>query len=203
MLPTDADAELFPYYHPGLPMTVQDSQARVKAKKGAEVLATLTLPYTDPTGTQFASMLTDPPGIHTDSPSIVRNRFGKGTVIYSTGMIESWEHDRLRQIVVNLVRSLAARPFWFETNGPKAVELTLFLQENRNRFILNVLNCQQELPNLPIYDLELRVHLDKRNARAVTILPSRQALKFAQTNDFVEFRLVELKDYAMVEVLFG
>ena len=57
----------------------------------------MTLPYTDPTETRVRVILTDPPGIPTHHPSIVLNRYGRGSVIYSAGVIESWQHERSRR----------------------------------------------------------------------------------------------------------
>ena len=49
----------------------------------ADVLATLTLPYTKPSEMRFASIHSNPPGIKTDIPALVRKKLGKGTVIWS------------------------------------------------------------------------------------------------------------------------
>ena len=56
----------------------------------------------------------------------------------------------------------------------------MFLQQERNRFILNLLNCQQELPNLPIHDLRLRVNVQKSTPWAVSILPTHEPLEFSR-----------------------
>ena len=201
-MPAAAHGELFPYFHPGLPIPLFETQVLVAARPGVDVLATLSLPYTDPAGTTYASILSDPPGIHTDSPSMIFNNFGEGRVIYAAGMFESREHDRHRRIMANLVRMLSARSFWFECDGPKPVELTYFLQEERKRGILNILNYQEELPNLPIHDLRIRVNAAARTPTAVNILPTRETLEFSRKGDFVEFVLPRLQDFAMVELKF-
>ncbi len=46
--PSGVRDELFPGFSPTFPVTLYDSQLRVTAHPGAEVLATVTLPYTDP-----------------------------------------------------------------------------------------------------------------------------------------------------------
>ncbi len=201
--PTSAHGELFPYFSPGLPITVLDTQLRVEQREGVEVLATVTLPYTDPLSGQYASILTDPPGVSSPSPSIVLNRFGKGRAIYSAGLIEGWDHDRQRLVLMRLLKLLATRPFFFETDAPKSVEATLFLQEERKRFVLNVINYQQELPNIPIHDLAIRVRMDGRKPKAVSLLPERSSVSFKVDGDFIELTLPVLKDFAMLEIVFG
>jgi hypothetical protein len=194
---------LFEAYSPEMPSTLYDTMLKVRAHEGTEVLSTVTLPWTDPPETRYASILTDPPGIATDLPSIVFHRFGKGRVIYTAGVIESWEHDSQRAIVARLLRMLATRPYWVETDVPKSVEVTLFRQEDRKRFVANVINYQQELPNIPVHDLKLSIRMDGRPPRAVRMLPDGEDLPFTKTGDRAEFTLPVLKDFAMVEACWG
>jgi hypothetical protein len=198
--PTDRGERHFPGFSPTVPVTLYDSQVRVTAHPGAEVLATVTLPYTDPAETRYASILTDPPGIATSCPSVVSHRYGLGRATYCAGVIETWQHDTQQAVLVRLVRSLTARPLWVEMDAPKSVEATLFLQEDRDRFVLNVINYQQELPNIPIHDLTIRVRMDGRTPRAVSLLPDRTALPFRTTDDAVDLELPLLEDFAMIEI---
>ena len=198
--PSGARDELFTGFTPASPVTLYDTQVKVRAHKGAEVIATLTLPWTDPTESRYASILTDAPGIHTDYPSIIINRFGKGKVIYAAGVIESWEHDSQRQVLANLIKMLAARPFFVHADAPKPVEITLFEQEDRKRYVANVLNYQQELPNIPIHGLKLSIRMDGRKPKAACLLPERTLLRHTFAADAVEVEIPLLKDFAMVEV---
>ena len=78
--------------------------------------------------------------------------------------------------------------------------MTLFLQEDRRRFVANVINYQQELPNIPIRDVKLSIRMDGRIPKAVRVLPDGAALPFARAGDRVEFVLPVLKDFAMVAI---
>ncbi len=84
--------------------------------------------------------------------------------------------------------------------APKSVEATLFFQADRDRFVLNVINYQQELPNIPVHDLDIRVGLDGRPVRGVALLPERTALPFRVTEEGVELTLPRLADFIMVEI---
>lgn len=198
--PSGVRDELFPGFLPTYPVTLYDTQLKVRTRKGAEVIATLSLPYTDPTESRYSSILTDPPAAPTESPSILINRFGKGQVVYAAGVIESWEHDSQRQVLVNLVRLLASRPFFVECRAPKSVEITLFMQEDRKRYVANVLNYQQELPNIPIQGLKLRIRMDGRKPKGACMLPEHAPLRNTVAPDSVEVEIPVLKDFAMVEV---
>jgi hypothetical protein len=82
------------------------------------------------------------------------------------------------------------------------VEATLFRQEDRARYVLNVIDYQQELPNIPIRDLRIRVRLDGRSVTAVASLPDGDPLPFVVEGDQVCVSLAELRDFAMIAISF-
>ena len=180
------------------PVTLYDSQLLVNSNTDAEVLATITLPYTDPKGTKYASILTDPPGIKTEHPALVLNRFGKGRVLYAAGVLESMGHHSQRELLVRLLRSLCIRPLWFEAEGPKCVELTLFDQPEHKRCVLHLLNIQQEMPNVPVHGMSVRLNLRGRTPAKLAVLPSREALSYKTEGQSIIFTVPELKDYRML-----
>jgi hypothetical protein len=156
------------------------------------------LPYTDPSGSRYASILTDPPGIETEYPAIVLNHYGQGKVLYAAGVLEIWEHDSQQAGLVNLLRLLASRPFYYETDAPKSVEITLFDQQDQQRYVLHLLNYQQELPNIPIYDLRCRVRLAGNNLRRLVSLPDEVPVRYRVRGDHAEFTVPRLQDYVVL-----
>ncbi len=76
--------------------------------------------------------------------------------------------------------------FQFEIEAPGCVEATLFRQEDRNRYLLSLLNFQQELPNIPINDIRCRLHLSDaistvrnlNDGSEITILRTDSGLEF-------------------------
>jgi len=57
-----------------------------------------------------------------------------------------------------------SRPLAFETDAHPAVEILLYEQKERRRLVANVLNVQQELPNIPVRDVAVKVRMDGRKA---------------------------------------
>jgi hypothetical protein len=104
------------------PLTVSDRQHVVHLSTPADVLATTTLPYTPTEGAQFASIHSNPPGVHTEAPAIVRKAVGKGTVVWTAAPIEKAAPHESRKVVHNLVRSLC-RTLWFTASAPSFVEI--------------------------------------------------------------------------------
>lgn len=198
--PENEAAGLFGEFTYSYPVTLQDTQLKVSLNSGAKVLATVTLPFSDPRETRYASILTDPPGIPTGYPSIVLNEYGKGKVLYSAGVIESWGYESQKLVLGNLLKLILPRPCHYETDAPKPVEITMFRQEDNKRFIINAINYQRELPNIPVSGIRLRVRLDGKKPGRLAVLPEGKELDYSICNDGVAFTLPVLDTFMMLEL---
>ena len=197
--PTEAGSHLFQDpYDWEFPLTVHDWQEVVETVSDqAEVIATLTLPYIYPSEDRYASLLTTPPGRFTKSPALVKNRYGKGTVIYSTAELEKGDHISQREVFYRIIRELGGS-FCTELENYPSVEITRF--EKDGQTMLHVLNYQTELPNIPIHELKIKAALyGKKVVRAVT-LPEETELKFTENKDMLEIEIPVLKDYMVIAV---
>lgn len=199
--PTTAGQRHFDGLSQQYPLTVLGSQVTLQARAGAEVLGTLTLPYTDPADTSiFASIHSNPPGKIVGSPAIVRNRFGKGCSVYVAGEME--KNAGHGDIFCGLLKSMIAGSFTFEAEAPKAVEITAFHQADRGRFLINLLNLQEQSPNLPVSDAKVRFRLAGRKATSLTLLPQEQPVAFAANGDAIEFNSPRLEILNMFALYF-
>jgi len=177
------------------PPGLQGSQLMVEAKPGAQVLGELVLPYTDPADPiHFASIHNNPPGIYTGDPAIVLNRFGQGRTLYVGGDLESAAPHR--DLFANLIR-LLGEPFSCEMDAPKSVEITLFDDREHQRFIVNLINLQKELPNIPVEDIRVRIRLNGRVPGRLLFLPEERAIPYTTENGCVVFTAPRLETYAM------
>jgi hypothetical protein len=196
--PTDKYKDLFVPFKKKWPVTLKDSQVLVRLDGEAEVLATLTLPYTKPEAYPYASILQNPPGIYTDRPSIVLNKYGKGKVMYSAGGMEVWDYETQRAVLVRLMRLLTTRPLAFETKAPQPVEVTLFEQENNKRFVVHILNHQLDLPNIPIDGITMKIWTGKKVPAGLVVLPNGQKVNYIFKDGVVEFTAPRLETYLML-----
>jgi hypothetical protein len=204
MSPTTGNEALFAPYTARHPLTILGSQMEVKALQGAQVLATIALPYTDPKDpTRFASAISNPPGVATAHPALVLNRYGKGKVLYSSGCLERVEHEAHRVIFRRLVDLLVTRPYRVKTSAPRPVEITVFDQASEKRFLVNILNFQAELPSIPVQGLRVALHMAERRAAKVVRLPDREELPFRNESGYVEFEVKRLDTFQMVAVIYG
>jgi hypothetical protein len=197
--PTSKAAELFPNISSEYPLTIFGPQIKAKPVNQEEVLATITLPYTDPADhTKFSSIHSNPPGIPTEYPAVILRDFGKGKVVWVAGDLEMMKYDPQRKVFINLIKSLAQKPFSFEADAPKSVEITLFHQEENKRYIINFLNFQEELPNIPISGITCRVKLEGKKPTKLMKLPGEEEIPFELKGNYVEFRTPELETFLML-----
>jgi hypothetical protein len=191
-------ASLFEPFNAQYPVTLRSTQIKVKVHPGTRTIATVTLPYTDPRGTPFAAILTDPPGSPTDYPAVVLNHYGKGKVLYAAGPLEIWDYDSQVQVFRNLLGLLQTRPFAFESDAPKPVEITLFDQPERSRFTVNLINFPPDLPPVPVSDIHVRVWLNGRTPARLVELPGAEELLYTVRDGWAEFIAPRLDSYLML-----
>ena len=103
--------------------------------------------------------------------------------MYWAGVLETWRHESQEAVVVDLVTSMRSRRWWVELDAPRAVEATLFLQPDRGLYTLNVIDYQQELPNIPIHGVAVSVRLAGRSVRGVRVLPDGIPLGTVHADD--------------------
>ena len=199
--PTDDAKQLFAGYSPKYPLGVDAAQLKIKAHAGSRVLGTLTLPYTDPADMdRFASIHSNPPGIATDHPAVVMNQFGKGKAVYVAGELEN--SDLYLDTVAGLIGMLSGE-FCFEVQAPSSVEVTLFDQEEKNRYLINLVSFQKELPNIPVEGITVKVKTEGKKVARLISLPDETNLDYASKNGWTSFAVPRLENFVMLAMDFA
>ena len=128
---------------------------------------------------------------------MVRHRYGQGTVIYAAGSPErSGIH---RDIFANMV-GLLASPFTARALAPKSVEMTIFHQSDKQRYIIRLTGFQKELPNIPVHDVRVWVKVGERSVANLLRLPGAGVWPYGLANGWLEFvapRLETLRMFAL------
>lgn len=194
LAPTEVGRPDFPGWELKYPAFVRGPTMDVRPRTGATVLATRTLPWTAPDPRGFSSIHSNPPWQATGQPEIVYHRVGQGAAVYSASLME--EVETLQESFVRLLRRLCVRPS-FEVTAHPAVEVTLFHQPERRRYLLSLVNFQHSLPNLPVDGIEVRLRLPHR-LRQVRVLPSGDSLRFRSAADVVAFNTPRLQTLLML-----
>lgn len=204
LAPTSKGMELLPEITEEYPLSVQDSQIEAKASPGDEILATITLPYTDPDDpARLASIHSDPPGVATKLPAIIEKGYGRGRIVWSAAPIERFTIQSLkhRSIFANVIRSLAPNPFCFEADAPGCVEIVQFSKPAEMRYLVSVLNLQSEIgmPNIPVTGVILRVRVEGKPLKAVS-LPDEIPLPFIRNGDYLSIEVPSIKAFHMLAI---
>lgn len=186
------------------PLAVSGKQAIAKAIKDVDILATITLPYTDPNDIEsFASFHSNPPGKPTSHPSITRSKYGKGVILWSASSLESIEWTAHKATMAKLVRLLAVKPFRFEADALPPAEILLLEKPGKKQIIINIVNVQENTPVIPIHDVEIRVKLDGRKALGAVSVRTCQPVGFVVENDYMIFKIEKLHLFDMIMVVYG
>jgi hypothetical protein len=173
---------------------------------GAEVWATVTLPFVDPKvgnclNVRFAQIWNDPPALTPGTaPGIVVHTFGQGKAIWIAAPIEGGDFPVNAKLVSSLLRRLLPGPYHFEVDTHPSVEMTLFHQAEKRRLLAALLNMDWQLAPIKL-GATVRVHIPSgRTATVVLGLPERQAIPFKRVGEYVEFRVESFETIAMASV---
>ncbi len=181
------------------PLMLNSPQLRIRADAGTQIVGTLTLPISQPDEhVRFGSAISNPPMIPTDSPALVRHRFGKGEVMYVAGDLEGVPLSHHCKTFVSLLKALAVNAPLLETNAAPCVECTLFDQPEQRRMVFSCLNLPAELPAVPLYGLFFKIRLPETiKVNALQLAPSDEDYPFTSLGSTLEFSIGQLNDFAL------
>lgn len=192
---TVTDRELNSAIWPQQNMGFSTPMIKVQADPAAEVLATVTLPFVDPdagnaVNTRFAQIWSNPPAPQPGrDPGIVINSFGKGRTIWVAVPLESRGDAVDAAIFELLLKRVLPPPYEFEADTDRAVEFTLFHQEDRDKLLVGMLNLQTQLPAIPVA-ATIRVQVPEgHRASRVSLLPEQKEIAFSSTGAYISFQI--------------
>jgi len=189
---------LFPDCSKRYPLSMNEKQVIVSASDKAAVIAKTILPYLDPDDDScYSTAIADPPMISTELPCCVMNQYGKGKSLYCAGGIDGMTFDKHRKVLESLLRHLCKKPLKFETNAPKPVEITVQHHPDHHRLIISIVNFQEELPNIPVHNLWIKLNLNGLSPKTFLKLPDETEYPYEKEDDFIRFELPVLNDFAM------
>lgn len=199
--PTNEGQSLFgEMYTNEHPLAYKDVQMKVANTLGKKVLATITLPYTNPDDkTKFAAIHSNPPGIKTDMPAIVYGEYGKGKVIWSAASFEKNPQKAHKDVFICMIRLLYGSSSMFSTSAPYFVQFTLFDDNKNNCKYLNVINVQEQVPLIKIDNFKIKLLSDKA-IQSVLLLPDEIVVDYTYTNGILEFDVIDIDIFKMYKI---
>ncbi len=193
--------ELFAGFSRKYPLAMCSNHPTVEVSaKGTEVMATLTLPYgSSEMPMCFASIHSNPPGVHTKYPSLMSIKVGEGRVIWSALPIEqeseSYHH---RRVMISLLDKYLPRERRSLLCGaPSQVEAVSFEEKDGVLVSFIDMGVGEDRLHLPAFEVSLAV---AKEPRAVCLLPSETEVEFKYRNGRVIFRTRELDMFDMYKI---
>ena len=195
--PTPAGQPLFGEYTAQFPAFSTGYRIPVKAVPGAQVLATTTLPWPTSDPLRFSSIHSNPPWEATAWPEVVLHRFGQGQAIYCSSVLET--APGLGDTFVKLLHALYDG-YRFEADAPASVEVTLFHQPDRGRYVLSLVNFQKDMPNIPVDGIRVRLRLGNVPVARVVQLPEGREIQHHVAQGVVTIAVPRLETLAVFAV---
>ncbi|MFH0796263.1 MAG: alpha-L-fucosidase, partial [Candidatus Omnitrophota bacterium] len=150
---------------------------------------------------QYASIHSNPPGPISDYPGLTVNTFGKGKCVYLYSSLLSLQQDAQQSFGERLFKEYGPSGIIVSTNAPACVEITLLKSSVKNVFLLCFVNYQQELPNVPIHNLEAVIKLpgNLKPGSCRTVSDGKE-VEFKVENEETLLSLARLDTVEMVEI---
>ena len=109
--------------------------------------------------------------------------------------------DTLSETFLRLVR-LLKNAYSMEAIAPRSVEVTMFRQPDRKRYVVSLVNFQNEMPNIPVSGIEVRLRL-REPVKEISKLPEGKPVQFAIRGEQTVFLVPHLDTLAMFAVGVG
>lgn len=200
MAPTALGQQYFGTFTDKYPFPTETSLPVISVQD-AEILATMTMPYTKPTERRFASIHSNPPGIPTDIPALLAKKRGRGTVLWSAAPIENDHRRAHRRLLLSLIGGyLDLQSLSIRTDAPRQVELVTFRREQDTLISAVDLLCTDEL--LPVPGFTVAVQCD-RPTHVIRIGGRDRAdaeLPFTYEDGYVHFSVDRLVMFEMYRI---
>lgn len=199
--PTTVGQALLPDHTAQYPLAVNGRHTQARTNGGAQVLANIIMPYTDLSDpARFASAISNPPGIPTDLPAIVRNTFGQGAAVFVSGTLDRGRFAAQQITLMRLIKFMATKPFTFETDAPPTVQVTALYNHARQRYTLNFVNLQDVVPQVTVGPLDITLSIGVVKTARVLKLPAKSAVVHRHSGSSVSFATDPLQTFLMYQV---
>ena len=170
---------------------------------GKNVLATITLPYTNPKDkSKFASIHSNPPGIKTETPSIIYGEYGNGKVVWSASSFERNAQKSHKKVFANLIDHIFSGERILKSDAPEFIQYTLFEDKEQNCALLSAINVQEQPGIVKIKDFKVQMRTAE-NVEAVKLLPQESDVTFEKKGGAVSFKVKDIDILAMYKIQYA
>jgi len=202
MAPTVAGQKFFEHFNETYPAMFTEPAITVeKASDSAEVLATVTYPFTDARNFhRYSSAISNPPGEKTDIPALVYNKYGDGACMYSFAPFERSKavcnYDILAELIYSLIDEKGGAIF--ETEESEYLEHVIRHSEEKKHYTVSLLNYQNVKKIVPLHDINFSLKLDIEPKKVYTNLGTE--VKWEKCDGKLKINLAKLDIYDVIYI---
>lgn len=196
--PNEQARDAFGWFNAKYPLHIDGTAPILRGIAPAQVIATVTLPYTRQNLTDFVSIHSDPPGIPTQDPAVAVTTYGKGKVIWSGLPLEAVDNYNHSRVLLNLLRTFFTLPESFRSDAPKDVELTLF--ENERGLSLNAVLLNEDEYARPVAPFTVCVRCEEK-PKQILRLPEEGPVKFQYQAPYATFTVENPGLFSMFQIV--
>lgn len=190
---------LFGFFNADYPMHFDASAPIVEYDGNAEVLANVTLPYTEQTSPQFASIHSDPPGIPTKIPAMLCANYGAGKVLWSALPIEDGPFYEYRNVFTALAENVLGFESTVRSDAPENVEIVI--HRDGNDLLCSAVQLVENERARKVCDFTIEIRTEQKPAE-IELLNKNQTVAFAYENKTVKFACSNLEIFDMYKIKF-
>lgn len=169
----------------------------VEGIDSADVVATVTLPYTTQDRPKFASIHSNPPGIATEIPAMAMKCFGKGRVLWSALPIECVKDRVSKNLFYQVFTELLPIERTLTSQAPKETEILVFAEENAMQVNVVQLVTEETAKRLGNFGVTLKL---QKEPTKVLSLPERKQVPFLYSDSTLRFTVSDLYRCASYEI---
>ena len=197
--PNDKAHCSFQFFNKNYPLPFDGTAPIVQGIDSNKVIATLTLPYTHQDTTKFASIHSDPPGIHTDYPAMAVTGYGKGKVIWSALPIEEIDRYDYPHILFGLFDTFFTLKKTLKSDASVDIEITCFKTDNAIYVNSVLLNEEYKARKVGAFNIAISCDI---KPKSVLCLPDETVIPFEYREGYVVFEVSDLKIFEMYKLIF-
>ncbi|MFH1904988.1 MAG: alpha-amylase family protein [bacterium] len=179
-----------------------DRKAPLTKATTAKVMAKVAEPIfkcNDPE--KYASIHSNPPGKLTEYCALAENACGKGMVVYLYSSIMESQQYAQQEFIKSLFKKYISSDIIIFSNAPSCVEVTMLKSNSEKAYILCVVNFQNELPNIPVHNLEVVFcPPEPKKLGSIKRVSDGSDVAFEEDNGNILIRLEELETVEMFEI---
>jgi hypothetical protein len=179
------------------PLAYDGACPEISGYENCDVLATLTKPLTVQTELTYASIHSNPPGVYTDMPVILRKKFGKGEVIWSALPFEAQNGYHYQELFCEFIVDAFSYASPVKTDAPYDVEVVTY--RTQKGYQLNTTQIFEEGRARKLYDFDVLFKTEKEPKRVVRVSDGAE-MKVKYSDGFTAIHVDKMDIFEMYEI---